>query len=244
MTWVVVGASAGLGRALAERLARAGQPLLLVASDPRDLEPLAADLRISYHAQVGTLAQDAGDHATLARRIGEAMPLTEEVDGLLFALGCTAEGDDGLLSPEPAERLIRVNFLSVVAVVGELLPRMIQQRRGAIVGFGSVAAARGRGRNVVYSASKRALESYFESLRHVAEPAGLTVTLYRLGYMDTGLAFGVPLPLPKADPHDVARRVHDGLYNRRGLHYQPPVWRFLVAATKALPWFIFKRLKF
>ena len=56
MTTVVVGASSGLGRALAEELARTGHELLLVASDPRDLSAIAADLGLRHAAKVHTLA--------------------------------------------------------------------------------------------------------------------------------------------------------------------------------------------
>ncbi len=59
-----------------------------------------------------------------------------------------------------------------------------------MVGFGSIAAARGRSGNVVHASSKRALESYFESLRHAWAGQGPRVQFYILGYLDTSLASG------------------------------------------------------
>ncbi|MBN8483018.1 MAG: SDR family NAD(P)-dependent oxidoreductase, partial [Xanthomonadales bacterium] len=58
MTAIVIGASSGLGRALAVELARRGRPLLLVASDARDLDALACDLGLRFGVAVGTLALD------------------------------------------------------------------------------------------------------------------------------------------------------------------------------------------
>ena len=103
---------------------------------------------------------------------------------------------------------------------------------------------RGRGQNVVYSASKRALESYFESLRHLGEPRGLTVVFYTLGYLDTGLAFGKTLLFPKADPARVAKRVRRELGRGRGGRYEPRWWAVPAAAVRRLPWFVFRRMRF
>jgi short-subunit dehydrogenase len=245
VTWIVVGASAGLGRALAERLGREGRPLLLVAGDARDLEVLAADLKLSG-SSVRVLAHDAADHEGLARRLAEAVRPDEELDGLLFPLGAMApaDKDDGQLAPAEAERLLRINFLSVTSVVGRFLPKLLAQGRGTVAGFGSVAAVRGRSRNVVYSASKRALESYFESLRHLGESRGLRVVFYTLGYLDTGLAFGKELRLPKADPARIADRVCGELGRRSGGRYAPRWWAPAAAVIRRTPWFLFRRLKF
>jgi short-subunit dehydrogenase len=243
VTWVVVGASAGLGRAIAESLGRERRSLLLVAGDVRDLQPLGADLEVAG-ARVRTVAHDAADHAGLAGRIAESLSPEEEIEGLLFPVGAMAPGDDGTLSPEEAERLVRINFLCATSVVGRLLPRLFRQGRGVIAGFGSVAAVRGRGQNVVYAASKRALESYFESLRHLGEPRGLSVVFYTLGYLDTGLAFGKKLLFPKADPARVAVRVKRELGREAGGHYEPRWWGMLAAVVRRLPWFVFRRMRF
>jgi short-subunit dehydrogenase len=243
VTWAVVGASAGLGRALCERLARDGRALLLVASDPRDLEALACDLRLACGARARVLAHDGADHAGLAEALARALE-GEEVEGLLFPIGATADDDEGGLDAARAEQIVRVNLLAVISVVSRFLPAMLARGRGAIVGFGSIAAARGRGRNVVYSASKRALESYFESLRHLCEPRGLCVALYVLGYVDTQLAFGQRLLLPKADPAAVAARVCDELGRRRGRRHLPAFWGPITRLLRALPWPLFRRLRF
>jgi short-subunit dehydrogenase len=241
--WVVVGASAGLGRALSERLSGRGRSLLLVAGDERDLAPLAADLQLTRGGTVRTLAHDAADHEGLARRLQEAVG-EEALDGVLFPIGWSRDDDTGALTPAEAERVVQVNFLSVVSVATGLLPLMVRQGRGVLVGFGSVAATRGRSRNVVYAASKRALESYFESLRHLAEPHGVTVAFYRLGFIDTALAYGKPVALPKADPRHMAARICADLGRRAGARALPQWWAPVTAVLRFLPWFVFRRLRF
>jgi short-subunit dehydrogenase len=245
VTWVVVGASAGLGRALAERLAKDRADLLLVASDARDLEPLRADLALRFGAAVRTIAHDAADAAGLADAIAGALPEGAAIEGLLFPVGLSADDDEGTAPPDRIQRIAAVNFLCVAAVCGRLLPRMLAQGAGAIAGFGSVAAARGRGRNVVYAASKRALESYFESLRHLGDARGLRVSFYVLGYMDTALAYGRKLPFPVADPAAVAERVIADLRGGGGgSRHLPWWWAPIGLVVRALPWAVFRRMRF
>jgi len=243
VTWVIVGASAGLGRALAEHMARDRRSLMLVAREERDLSALARDLALHHGARVRFLAQDAVEPGVLADRLHQSLA-GEEVEGLLFPMGAIDERDDGRLDPARVQQLMSVNFSAIASVMSRFLPILLAQRRGVVVGFGSIAAIRGRGRNIVYSAAKRALESYFESLRHLTERDGLTIAFYVLGYLDTGLAFGQRLLLPPAPPATVAAKVCRRLYDARGTHHVPGYWGVLAPLLRAVPWWLFKRLRF
>ena len=200
MNVVIVGASAGLGRALAERAAAAGHDLMLASSDERDLAALATDLRIRNGVRVATAAVDLGLDGAGADAIMRAATELGGADAVLFPVGWTTTGDEAALDPELAERLVRTNFLGIATVVGGFLPGLRQRPRATIVGFGSVAATRGRGANVVYAASKRALQTYFESLRHACAGTNVRVQFYILGYLDTNLAFGRKTLLPGPTP--------------------------------------------
>ena len=166
VTAVVVGASAGLGRALAQALAAAGHDLVVVSSDVRDLEALASDLRIRHAVRVVVVPLDLGAELSGLGRLREAASELGGPDALLLPIGWSAAVDDATLGADVAERLVRTNFLSVTAVVAALLPELRKKPRASVVGFGSVAAARGRGANMLYAASKRALQTWFEGLRH------------------------------------------------------------------------------
>lgn len=244
MTAIVVGASAGLGRALAAELARRGHSLLLVASDARDLDATAADLALRFGIEAKGLACDAADPDALAASLRAACADRSDIGALLLPLGAVDDGDEPLLDAARAEKLANVNWLAVTAAVREVAPHLVARGGGDIVGFGSIAAARGRSNNAVYAASKRALASYFESLRHALEPSGVCVSFYVLGYMDTALAYGRPLLLPKADPARVARQVCDRLGRAPGTHFLPWFWRPVTVALRWLPWAVYRRLRF
>jgi short-subunit dehydrogenase len=239
---VVVGASAGLGRALAEELARARHDLALVSSDARDLEALASDLRIRHGVRVLTRPLDLGRELPTGS-LRETVEQLGGVDALLLPAGWTASVDEAVLDATVAERLLRTNFLSLASIVSDLLAQLRTRERSSVVGFGSIAAVRGRSKNLVYAASKRALETYFEGLRHACAGTGVRVSLYVLGYLDTSLAFGRPTPLPRADPRRLAARVVSELGRREGVVYHPRAWRLVGAVLPLLPFSLFKRLK-
>jgi short-subunit dehydrogenase len=243
VTAVVVGASAGLGRALAAQLAASGRPLLLVASDQRDLDAVASDLALSHGVTVDVLAADATDPMHFGREL-ERAAAAHAVEEVILPIGATSAEDDCLTALPVARHLMNVNFLSVVAAVGALAPRLAEQGHGSIVGFGSIAATRGRARNAMYAASKRALASYFESLRHQLEPSGVAVSFYVLGYLDTQQAYGQELRLPKAKPEVIAAEVCRRLGRAGASRHRPRFWLLLTLLLRALPWRVYRKLRF
>jgi short-subunit dehydrogenase len=243
VTDLIVGASAGLGRALAVRLAAAGRDLVLVSSDQRDVAAVASDLSIRHGVRVVPIAADLGREGVDLEPL-EKQAALGGAEALFFPLGAVAPNDDADVDIATADRLMRVNFLSVAAVIARLLPDLRRQPKAAVVGFGSVAAARGRARNLVYSASKRALQTYFEGLRHASVGTPVRVQFYVVGYLDTNLAFGRRTLLPRADPEGLAARVVRDLHRDVGVVYYPAFWRPVCAVLRHLPWFVFKRVRF
>jgi len=243
MTYVIVGASAGVGRALATSFASAGHDLLLVAPDDRDLRATAADLAIRHGVRARWVATDATDR-TCAERIATVADELGGFDGVLFPIGAVTATDDCRFDPDRTARLLDVNFSAVAAITTRLLPHLLTRPRATIVGFGSVAATRGRGKNVAYSAAKRALASFFESLRHACADSGVAVQFYVLGYMDTELAAGVRSPIPKGDPRALGDLILKNLDRDVGVVYYPRFWRALSVALRGVPWSLFKRLRF
>ena len=239
MSYLIVGASTGLGRALAEEYAGAGFDLVLISRDRRDTEPLAAHLRIRFGIVAIALAADLAHDSEYLAGIEDALARVSPLRGLLLPIGASDPDDKIGLSGDLMMQLANLNFLNPCRLLNVLLPRL---RGGEVVGFGSVAAMRGRTRNAAYAASKSALMSYFESLRHWAGAEGIAVRFYIPGYLDTNLAFGQDLPFRAADTRSLARRVRadTGLTRTR---YFPAYWRFIVALLLTLPWSVYRRLK-
>jgi short-subunit dehydrogenase len=246
VNFLIVGASSGLGRALSEEAARRHHNILMVSSDSRDLAAMAASLHLQYGAEVKYLSCELGGtqgHEDALKAIASAAEAFG-VDVVLYPLGFAQADDTGFLDDVSALRLLRINFLTQVGLTSALWPVLLQRERASVVGFGSVAAVRGRSRNVIYGGAKRALSSYFESLRHLARDTQIRVSFYCLGYLDTPQTFGRKLPLPKASAQRLARLVLDRLDRTGGPIFYPWYWRPIAIGLRLAPWFIYRRIEF
>ena len=172
----------------------------------------------------------------------EALAGLPTISALLLPVGMSRSDDDGSLGPAAIGQLLAINLHAPIAVAHALLPALLESR-AAIVGFGSIAGARGRSRNIVYAAAKRGLETFFESLRHRHLPTALRVQFYRLGFLRSNLTFGMKLPLPVAEPEAIARKVIAGLRKGSFDRYQPRWWGMIALIVRCLPWFAFRRMK-
>jgi decaprenylphospho-beta-D-erythro-pentofuranosid-2-ulose 2-reductase len=242
---VVLGASAGVGRALSEELARRGYDLVVSARDAKDLDALAADLALTQAVRVMARPLDlCGPTENLERYATECFDSLGSVEAVLIPAGAVADGDSGSAPSGVAATLVGTNFLGVATVAGAFVERFEAQDRGTIVLFSSVAAAAPRGRNVAYGAAKAALEYYGRALQHRLAGGGVGVQIYALGYVDTGMATGRTTLFPPASPQRVARVVVDGLGRGRRFAYLPRYWRAVVFVLRRLPWPIYRRVRF
>lgn len=244
MNLILVGASAGLGRALAERLAREKHNLLLIAGDQADLKALAADLNLRHSIRAETCAVRLQSDEESVQKIITSAAAMGQIDGILFPLGYSRTDDDGTLGASEANRIINSNMAGIIALCAHFLPAMLSRGEGLLVFFGSVAAERGRSSNIVYAAAKRGLQSFAESLRHKCAATNINVQFYQLGYLNTAQTFGKKLPFPAAEPKDAADVIVKNLNKRFGLQYYPWFWRFICLGLRYTPWMVFKKLKF
>ena len=244
MKALIVGASAGVGRALSELLAKRGYELMLVASDEMDLHAQAAHLNLIYNVKVKIVTVDGNNLAKSVATIKKAADAFGSFDSLFFPIGASRSNDHGTLSFDDTWHLFNVNLLIIVELITCFLPALIRANAGNIVGFGSVAAVRGRRVNVVYAAAKRGLESYFESLRHLTANTGVKIQFYRLGYIDTQQTFDKKLLLPKVTPYAVAKTVVSNLGKDQGTTHIPRFWSIIGRVISVLPWSLFKRFSF
>lgn len=243
MRSLVTGASAGLGRAIAQDLARRGHRLVLLASQAPDLERVAEDIRITTGAEVHVLAVDLAKLEADVLK-ADVLDLLGGIDNLLLIAGVAdQERDRGPLPDEVAARLMAVNFTAPLRIANAFLAEL-QAGAGSIVLAGSVAAVRGRRANMVYGAAKRGLEAYGDSLRHylAGKKSACSVQTYRLGYLKTRMTFGQKLPFPALEPERAAAVIVENMGRDLGTVYLPGWWRYIMTVISLLPWPVFRRL--
>ena len=244
MNFIIVGASQGLGRALAHKLAERGHNLLIVAGNENDLIAEAKDLRIRHSVKVEYAAKRMKCDNESVEKIKEAAAGLGQIDGILFPIGYSRTDDDATLEPDDIARIVDSNLSTIMAVTAAYLNEMLTRNEGILVFFGSVASERGRSSNIAYAAAKRGLQSFYESLRHRCSATNVRVQFYQLGYLKTAQTFGKKLPFPAAEPEQAADYIVSRLNKNFGQAYYPGFWAFICLALRLTPWFIFKKLKF
>jgi len=241
----VVGASAGVGRAIAVELARRGAALVVSARSREALDELAEDLRGRHGVDVTVLPVDlTGPDVDLRAFLSEATDALGRIDAAIVSAGAIAEDDDGIGDWEQTETLVATNFLGPMKLGGSLVELFEHQEGGTLVLFSSIAAAAPRRRNVAYAAAKAALESFGRSMQHRTAGTPVDVQVYALGYVDTAMTRGLDLKLPVADPRRVAERIVERLDQGSSFRYLPRPWGAVVRVLRWLPAPIYQRLRF
>jgi short-subunit dehydrogenase len=184
---VVTGAAHGIGRALAEGLAREGVQLALADIDSPKLEETAAAARRAG-SLVTTHVLDVGDAAAVAA-LPEAVLLQHgKVDILINNAGVALFGTFGELTLEDLEWLITINFWGTVRMTKAFLP-MLQSRPAAhIVNLSSIFGIIAPPGQTAYCASKFAVRGFSEALRHELHGSTVTLSVVHPGGIRTSIA--------------------------------------------------------
>lgn len=173
-TAIVTGASTGIGARYADRLARRGHDLVLVARDRARMEILATRLREETGRNVEIVVADLTDRADLARieaRLASDAAITMLVNNAGMALtGNVLDTDAGSV-----ERLIALNITAVTLLAGAAGRAFAARKNGAIINISSVVALVPEQFDGVYSGSKAYVLNLSQSLAAVLEPQGVRV---------------------------------------------------------------------
>ena len=173
---VLTGASEGIGRALALRLARENARLVLSARNSARLDALADECRAAG-AEAAAVPADASSRADCEALADAAVARFGRIDVLVLNAGSTMWSRlDQLEDVELIERLMRVNFLGAAWLARRALPAL-KASRGRIVAVASVAGLVGLPTRTGYAASKHAMIGFFDSLRIELAGDGVSVTV-------------------------------------------------------------------
>ena len=231
----IVGASAGLGRALALEISRTGAEVVLSARDEAALETLAASL--PGPATIAPMdVADAASVAKAAERVGE-------VDGMVYLAGVywpmTASGFDG----DKAAEMIDINLTGAARVLGHVLPAMVARDRGHIVLLGSLSGFRGLPGANGYGASKAGIMSLAETLYADLRGSGVDVQLVNPGFIRTRLTDKNNFQMPfLMEPEDAARLTLDHMQTRDFARNFPRHFAALFRLGQFLPDWAYYRL--
>ena len=199
----IVGASSGIGQALARELARRGARLVLSARSVEPLETLATEL-----GQGEVVPVDISDPESLDDARGEILA-NGKLDAMITTAALYDPGHVDQIERDSARKLVEVNLLGTLWFAQAA--KGLLREGGQLVIFGSVAGYFGLPKGQLYSASKAAVINLVESLRVEYAPE-IDVRLISPGFVNTRLTekndFDMPFVM---EPDAAARRIADGL---------------------------------
>ena len=204
----VTGASSGIGRASALRLAKEGADVALIARNRERLEEVASLIRAEGRRAV-VIEADVTDAEGVKTAVGEAI---KELGGLdIFHcnagiyLRCPAKD----LRMDQIRKVMEVDYFGCLNCVYAVLPYFLAQKSGSIVTTCSMDGKKGVPPDAAYVGAKFAMNGFFQVLRQELRGSGVHVGIIYPSRMDTPQIAHVDCPkiTPKGDPDTVAKAV-------------------------------------
>ncbi len=240
-----LGATKGMGRALARLMAARGDGLFLLGRDLEDLTRSARDLEV--RAGRGTVGV-AGCDLLAPEGFAAALDAAEQGLGGLEAVVVTA----GLFATQDrleedralARQVLEADFSGTVLFCEEARKRLLARGGGTLCVFSSVAGERGRKPVVLYGAAKAGLSHYLEGLDHKFRAQGLRTVCVKPGFVKTSMTDGLKPPPFAGEPEEVARIALGAIDRGTPVVYVPPVWRWIMLVIRLLPRFVMRKIGF
>lgn len=245
MKAILLGATRGIGRAVARTLAARGDELFLLGRDALELSRSAADLELRGAKQpVKSALCNLEAPAGFAAALSAAQEALGDVDSIivtagLFATQAAMEADVELL-----HRVLSVNFANTVVFCEHARKLLLTRGGGSLCVVSSVAGERGRKPVISYGASKAGLSAYLEGLDHKFYAQGLRVICVKPGFVKTGMTQGLKPPPFAGEPEQVARDIVAAIDRNQPVLYTPRMWGPVMMVIRRLPRFVMRQINF
>jgi short-subunit dehydrogenase len=240
-TWILLGATSSMARAMARALSAEGHNILLAGRDMDDLKTVAADCVLRGAPICEAIRFDARDPASFAPIIARAEAEEGQISAAVFVGSMPDQGD---IDADPAliDGTVMDSFTGPARFLQMLAPVMEARGGGTVVGVGSVAGDRGRIGNYVYGAAKAGFATYLSGLRNRLTRAGGHVVTVKPGFVDTAMTWGIEGMFLVATPEKVAADILKAVKKKRNVIYTPFFWRYIMLIIRHIPEFIFKKM--
>ena len=244
MRVAILGATKGMGREVARRLAERGDALVLLGRSPDDLDAMATDLSIRGARQVHTVACDLSEADGFAPALQAAQAHLRRIDAVIVTAGMFGVQDDLEQDLAYTARMLDVNFTKTILFCEHARHALLDNGGGTLVVFSSVAGDRGRKTVGLYGASKAGLSHYLESLDHKYRADGLVTITVKPGFIRTGMTAGLKEAPFAADADVVAEQVVRAMDREVPVVYTPTIWALVMFVVRNLPRLVMRRVGF
>jgi decaprenylphospho-beta-D-erythro-pentofuranosid-2-ulose 2-reductase len=236
-TIAIFGATSAIGKEIADVLALRGRNLLLFARNTVECGELAADLEKRHNVSVTVKPLDVNsfDPEVLRRDLRSQAPL----DGVILCVGYLGDNEKAFSDPAEATRIMDTNFTGCVRALDAAASAL---DGGFVCALSSVAADRPRRKVHTYGIAKAALNDYLDNLRARLASKGVRVITIKLGSVDTRMVAHRRRHPFVTSARDAAVSIVDAAERLDGVVYLPPKWKYIMAAMKLLPDFVYGRI--
>jgi NAD(P)-dependent dehydrogenase (short-subunit alcohol dehydrogenase family) len=242
---IVVGASSGIGEAIARQLAAEGATVALVARRQAELDKLVDNITLDKKGRALAFAHDVTGYDATPALFDRIVAELGGLDLLVYAAGVMPGIEESEYDFSKDRQMMEVNVLGAMAWCNPAAARFEAARAGTIVGISSIAGERGRRGSPAYCTSKAALTTYLESLRNRLSRYGVNIVTVKPGFVATAMTQGKPGLFWLVQPEDIANTTL--ALARRGTSpsaFAPRRWWLIALIVRMLPSFIFRRLNF
>ncbi|MQA36092.1 SDR family NAD(P)-dependent oxidoreductase, partial [Modestobacter roseus] len=225
----VTGASAGIGAALARELADRGARVAISARNADQLAEVAGGRMTVVPVDVTDRAATVAAGAAVRAALG----------GIDVVVANAGTWSGFHVEPWESDRFaehLQINVMGAVHTFEAVVPQMLAEGRGRLVGVASLAGYRGVPGSEAYNAGKAALISLLESLRGSLAPRGVVVQTVNPGFVTTRMTERNRFPMPfKVEADDAARTIADGIARDRAEIAFPLPMAVLMKAARLVP---------
>ncbi|MDH3754869.1 MAG: SDR family NAD(P)-dependent oxidoreductase [Acidimicrobiia bacterium] len=241
-TALVLGGTSDIAVATLRRLAPTLERLVLAGRDIGALERVGSDVAACGDIAVETLEFDAAAPEHHAEVIESAAAFLGDIDLVLVAFGQLGAAFSLDTDPVDAAHIVAVNHGGAVSASLAAARRLAEQGHGTLVLVSSIAAFRGRIRNLPYASAKAGIDSFARGLDDALCGTGARAMVVRPGFVHTKMTAGHQTMPLAVDADTVAAAIIDGLARRRTVVWTPRMIGPLATILRSLPAPLWRRL--
>lgn len=232
--WWIIGASAGLGRALAQAMDAEGASLVLSARNKISLDEVAASLRDAL-----ALPLDVRDLAS----VNAAVTNLPDIDGVIYCAGDYEPMRAQDWDVDAALRVADINYVGALRCLGRVVPKMAERGAGHVVIIGSLSGYIGLPGAIGYASSKAAVMHLAEDMAMDLSKTGVKVQRINPGYIRSRLTEKNEFWMPQImDVEEAAARVVKAMRSGRFSTSFPMPFAWLFTLGRYLPRWVQRRI--
>ncbi|WP_340539322.1 SDR family NAD(P)-dependent oxidoreductase [Nocardioides sp. GXZ039] len=225
----LIGASSGIGAALARVLVERGAHVAISARDADALAEVAG-------TTMSAVPLDATDRDAVEAAAAQVRDALGGIDAMVWCAGLWKQFDAATWDADVFEQHVEVNLLGLNNVLAVVVPPMVRVGSGQIVTVASVAGFRGLAGSEAYGATKAAQINLMEALRAAVSRRGVVVTTVAPGFVRTPMTASNRFKMPfMVEPEEAARAIADGLERGRTEIVFPWQMAVLMKLARILP---------